>query len=105
MVSVGGNLYSVPDTTRRRVLEVHALADEIQIFEASQLIAVHSVLEGRNQRRVAPGHRKVSAAAADRRAGADVPTVIGHTGDVVARRSLDFYQALALRLAGTAPPS
>ncbi len=25
MVSVGGNLYSVPDTTRRRVLEVHAL--------------------------------------------------------------------------------
>ena len=52
-----------------------------------------------------PGHRKASASAADRRAGADVPTVIGHTGDVVARRSLDFYQALALRLAGTAPPS
>jgi hypothetical protein len=37
MVSVGGNYYSVPDTTRRRVLEVHALADEIQIFEAGQL--------------------------------------------------------------------
>ena len=38
--------------------------------------------------------------------------MIGHTGDVVARRSLDFYQALALRLAaaraldtGTAAPS
>jgi hypothetical protein len=31
MVSVGGNLYSVPDTIRRRVLEMHALADEIQI--------------------------------------------------------------------------
>jgi hypothetical protein len=105
MVRVGGNLYSVPDTTRGRVLEVHALADQIQIFEASQLIAVHPVLEGRNQRRVAPGHRKASASAADRRAGADVPTVIGHMGDVVARRSLDFYQAVALRLAGTARPS
>jgi hypothetical protein len=105
MVRVGGNLYSVPDTTRGRVLEGHALADQIQIFEASQLIAVHPVLQGRNQRRVAPGHRKASASAADRRAGADVPTVIGHTGDVVARRSLDFYQAVALRLAGTARPS
>ena len=28
MVSVGGNFYSVPDTTRQRVLEVHTLADE-----------------------------------------------------------------------------
>jgi hypothetical protein len=58
------------------------------------------VLEGRNQRRVAPGHRKAPASAADRRAGADAPIVIGRTGDVVARRSLDFYQAIALRLAG-----
>ena len=33
MVSVGGNLYSVPDTTRRRVFEVHVLADEVRIFE------------------------------------------------------------------------
>lgn len=39
MVSVGGDFYSVPDTTRRRVLEVHALADEVQIFETGQLIA------------------------------------------------------------------
>ena len=39
MVSVGGNYYSVPDTTRRRVLEVHALADEIRIYEAGQLVA------------------------------------------------------------------
>jgi hypothetical protein len=28
MVTVGGNLYSVPDTTRRRILDVHVLADE-----------------------------------------------------------------------------
>jgi hypothetical protein len=32
MVSVGGNLYSVPDTTRRRVFEVHVLADEVRIL-------------------------------------------------------------------------
>jgi hypothetical protein len=31
MVSVGGNLYSVPDTTRRRVLDVHVFADAIRI--------------------------------------------------------------------------
>lgn len=29
MVSVGGNYYSVPDATRRRIVEVHSLADEI----------------------------------------------------------------------------
>jgi transposase len=55
MVSVGGNFYSVPDITRIRLLEVHALVDEIQIFEAGHLIAGHPVLEGRNQRPVAPG--------------------------------------------------
>src|SRR5919106_4769790 len=96
MVSVGGNYYSVPDPTRRRVLEVHALADEIQIFEAGHLIAVHPVLEGRNQRRVAPGHRKAPASSGHPRGGADAPIMIGRTGDVVARRSLDFYQAVAL---------
>jgi hypothetical protein len=47
MVSVGGNYYSVPDTTPRRVLEVQALADEIQIYEAGRLVARHPVLEGR----------------------------------------------------------
>ena len=32
MVSVGGNLYSVPDATRKRIVEVHTLANEVQIF-------------------------------------------------------------------------
>jgi hypothetical protein len=31
MVSVGGNLYSVPDATRKRTVEVHTLADQVQI--------------------------------------------------------------------------
>ena len=45
MVSVGGNLYRVPDCTRRRVVEGHSLADEVRIFEAGRLIAVHPVLD------------------------------------------------------------
>lgn len=58
-----------------------------RIFEAGQLIACHPVLEGRNQRRVAPGHRKASASAACRHADADEATVIGRAGEIVARRS------------------
>jgi transposase len=96
MVSVGGNLYSVPDATRKRVVEVHSLADEIRIFEADRLIAVHPVLEGRHQRRLAPGHRQMPT----QRATAESATnAIGRAGDVVARRSLDFYDAVARRLA------
>ncbi len=45
LVSVGGNLYSVPDRTRR-VVEVHQFADEIQIFDAGRLVAAHTVVEG-----------------------------------------------------------
>ena len=58
MVSVGGNFYSVPDATRRRVVKVHTLASEVQIFEDGSLVAAHAVLEGRHQQRIAPGHRK-----------------------------------------------
>ena len=64
-VSVGGNFYSVPDATRRRTVEVHTLAEEIRIFEDGALVAAYPVLEGRQQRRVAPGHRRP----APRRAG------------------------------------
>ena len=41
MVSIGGNLYSVPDTTRRQVFDVHVLADAIRIFEDGALVATH----------------------------------------------------------------
>jgi len=98
MVSVGGNLYSVPDATRKRVVEVHRLADEIRIFEADRLIAVHPMLEGRHQRCLAPGHRKMPMPTATEIGAGAVP--IGRAGDVVARRSLDFYEAVARRLAG-----
>ena len=61
MVRVGGNLYSVPDATQKRIVEVHTLANEVQIFEEGTLIAIHPVLDGRRQRRIAPGHRKMHA--------------------------------------------
>jgi hypothetical protein len=96
MVSVGGNLYSVPDATRKRTVEVHTLANEVQIFEEGALIATHPVLEGRKQRRVAPGHRKMARIADCHRDG---PVLIVRTGDVVAARPLDFYRAVGRRLA------
>ena len=97
MISVGGNTYSVPDTTRRRMLEVHSMIDEIRILEAGVLIASHAPLQGRHQVRIDPAHRR-----ARQRPGSppgQVPVVLGRAGDVVARRSLDFYDALGRVLA------
>jgi hypothetical protein len=54
------------------------------------------VLEGRRQRRVASGHRKVPRITDHHR---DKPILILRTGDVVAARPLDFYQAVGRRLA------
>ncbi len=99
MISIDGNLYSVPDATRRRVVEVQIYADEICIVEDGCVIAVHPVLEGRHQRRIAPGHRKPVARTAAHPPAADDPVPIQPTGAVVARRSLDFYAAIATRLA------
>ena len=99
MVSVGGNLYSVPDCTRRRVVEVHTLANEIRILEDDKLIAVHPVLEGRGKRRIAGGHRTASPPAN----GSTVhepPPPTAPAGAVIAPRSLAFYDAVARRLAG-----
>jgi hypothetical protein len=46
MVSVGGNFYTVPDATRKRIGEVRTLADEVQIFGEGILIAIDPVLDG-----------------------------------------------------------
>jgi hypothetical protein len=78
-------------------VEVHTLAEEIRIFEDGELIAAHPVLEGRHQRRVAPGHRK--AQFGSRQRAADGGVVLTRAGDLVAQRSLEFYDAVARRLA------
>jgi len=102
MVSVDGNLYSVPDTTRRRPVEVHSTAHELRILEDGQVVAVHPVLDGRGQRRIIAGHR-TARAPANSQTPRNGPAP-GRTGDVVALRPLAFYDAVAKRLArkGTA---
>ena len=92
MISVGGNLYSVPDTTRRRTLEVQHHVTELRIFEDGALIASHPVIEGKNRRRVDPAHRKAYPI---RTSTPPVPTGVH-------RRPLDFYGAVGRRLAGAA---
>lgn len=99
MVSVGGNLYSVPDSTRRRIVEVHTLADEIRILEDDKLIAVHPVLEGRGQRRIAHGHR-TAPAPGNSMTVREMPPATAPAGAVVVPRSLAFYDAVPRRLAG-----
>jgi len=94
MISVGGNFYSVPDTTRRRTLEVQHHAEELRIFEDGQLIARHPVLEGKARRRVDPAHRK-----APPRRPARPPSSLG------LRRPLGFYEAVGRRLAATGAQS
>lgn len=98
MVSVGGNLYSVPDATRKRVVEVHTLADEIRIFEDDALIASHPVLDGRGRRRVAPGHRKLRVVA-ENATTAEATLNAARPGERVARRPLAVYEAVGRKLA------
>ncbi len=88
MISVGGNFYSVPDTTRRRTLKVQHHATELRIYEDGQLIARHPVLEGKARRRVDPTHRK-----------APPPRPFLSRSSHGLRRPLDFYGAVGQRLA------
>ena len=97
-VCVGGNLYSVPDTTRRRALEVHVLADQVRVYEAGVLIACHVPLEGRGLTRVDSAHRRPRRLGCGPRRSEE-PIVMRRAGDQVARRPLAVYDAVARRLA------
>jgi hypothetical protein len=88
MVSVDGNDYSVPETTRKRIVEVQNHIDAIHIFEGGVCIARHPVLEGRNCRRVDPAHRKAPPPRPAQQRPAGVP-----------QRPLAFYDAVGKRLA------
>ena len=67
MISDGGNLYSMPDGTRRRPVEVQLTASEVDILEDGRLIAPQ-------QHHAASGGRR--SCAASRRRGD--PAVAGH---------------------------
>ena len=102
MISVGGNLYSVPDCTRRRVVEGHTLTREVHIFEEGRQIAAHPVLEGRGQRRIAGGHRQ-HRPPPNSATPREAPPMPLRSDDVVARRPLEIYAAVGQRLAEGAP--
>jgi transposase len=104
MVSVDGNLYSVPDGTRKRPVEVHVLADRIRILEAGRPIATHPVLAGRGARSLLPGHRPAANTTGQEiPAGAD-NRLIFRPGEAVRQRPLDIYDQVARALAGQARP-
>jgi hypothetical protein len=94
MVAVGGNQYSVPDTTRRRLVEVQNHPAEVRIFEDRSTDRQPSGSGGQEPARVDPSHRKpVPVAPGGRhpsRRPVDAP---------VARRPLAFYEAVGRRLA------
>ncbi len=101
MISVGGNLYSVPDGTRRRPVEVQLTAAEVHILEDGRLVATHPVLEGRGRRRIAEGHRSLPPPhnSTTPRAGASAPPPAPAAATGVAPRSLAIYEAIGRRLA------
>ena len=95
-VSVGGNLYSVPDGTRRRPLDVELTAHEVRISDAGQVVATHTVLLGRNERSVLAGHRSKRLPLRSEVTSESRP--IGAPGHRVVRRDLAVYEAIAARL-------
>ena len=96
MVSIDGNLYSVPDTTTKRKVEVQVTATEINILEAGCLIATHPVLDGRNHRRIASGHRHGPPPGNTRTLRQDQPLPDDFP---VAQRDLSVYDSVATALA------
>ena len=95
--SVAGNLYSVPDSTRRRTVEVQITAGAVNILEDGTLIASHPAQEGRGQRRIAPGHRTQPPPSNSRTTRDEArPEPRGST---LTPRSLAIYDAIGRRLA------
>ena len=103
MVSFNGNVYSVPDGIRGRAVELQVSLSDVQIIADGQLVACHPLLTGRNERRLAPGHRRwpppgtARPGRNDRRA-----VVLGLPGEQVLRRPLQVYEHIGAALAGGA---
>ena len=99
MVSVGGNLYSVPDPPAGASSRCIAGRRDPDL-RGRLLIAAHPVLEGRGQRR---DRSRSSPRAMPPPAGSrltdEPPPCSAAPARSVARRSLDFYEAVGRRLA------
>jgi len=88
-ISYNGNDYSVPDGLARRAVEVHATLSEVRLLQDGRLVAVHPLLEGRGQRRLAPGHRRPRPGAPSRWSPPDPLDLIA-----VERRPLSVYEGV-----------
>lgn len=100
MVSVDGNLYSVPDGIKTRQVQVERTATELRILDGLTLLAVHPLQLGKRQRQVIKGHRSERNAHTARSVAHPVNTVHARTGDVIEQRTLDVYAAIGATLAG-----
>ena len=99
LVSVEGNLCGVPDTTRRRPVEVHSTANEVCILEQGAVIAVHPVIDGRGQRRIPAGHLTMPPQSTVRHLG----RAWHQAGSVMSLvLPFSFYDAVGKRLADVA---
>jgi hypothetical protein len=85
-ISYNGNQYSVPDQLHHVQVEVQATLEEVKLYQDGRVLAVHPLLEGRGQRRLAPGHRR-HRPEPERRETRLIPKMVQ-----VQRRSLDVYE-------------
>jgi len=104
MVSLGGNEYSVPDTTRSRKVEVQQYPNEVRIVEEGRLIAVHPLLTGRGQRQVQPGHRPHRPPITPSRPNTGEHVALLMPGQTVHQRPLAVYEAVGRSLAAEDAP-
>jgi transposase len=95
-VSVGGNYYSVPDGTRKRILDVETTPDTIRIFEDGALIATHARLEGRRERSVLAGHRLLQRIMQREKPDG----IVLPPGHAVAQRPLAVYDFIGRQIGG-----
>jgi transposase len=100
MVSVAQNFYSVPDGTRRRVIEVQMSPTRVRLFEAGVLMAGHPLLEGRHQRSLLRGHRRLHHSHVESNRPGQAVGLLS-AGHQVPRRSLKVYAAIGEQLAQT----
>ncbi len=99
MVSVDGNLYSVPNGTGRKPLRIERTATELRILDGQLLLAVHPLMLGKNQRHVIEGHRKANPSVIPIAQPVAKDTTIERAGDSVTARSLEEYDAIGASLA------
>lgn len=99
MVAYNGNTYSVPDGLRGRPFEIQVSLNDVQIFTEGKLVAAHPLIEGRDQRCLAPGHRRWPPPGSVARRSDRTVTVLSLPGERVTRRSLEVYQHIGSALA------